>query len=441
MEVEDFPLPEVVEVLRPYIKPRDEVAAIRRRLHGYLQAQIRTDGVPLTSTNLVEPPTAQLDSPPPTLSGVRKAYWKALKAHTEAQTRYDALETELDQMKNDQAKSSHSHSKPDSLSGSEGYVALLRRREKQRKLTVIERALSDVESSGGEVSSRAVDEVVRRKIGDLPVPPAIQPSLDRRTEVEAKTMELKKAIVATKRRIHEHKASHTSHTLDMKKDLPLQAEIAGFQKALQVLTGWMEEQLAIIANAEAETESVMDSARYEQDSMVETSAEDFEQLYQEYLGARQRLIQSVNVPPETRSPGVEESYIEDSSRLQNTEHTNISAKASAEIMLPFVPRLVHAKQQEQALVQQNAHFRRQLATAEADVERLIRRLADESHLVPPGAVHGNDWAAAASEAAAATEAFVRKRLHVGERSTASATEALNNMKDVPLFARRLATLR
>lgn len=44
----------------------------------------------------------------------------------------------------------------------------------------------------------------------------------------------------------------------------------------------------------------------------------------------------------------------------------------------------------------------------------MRRLADESHLVHPGASRGRDWTAAAEEAGEGTREFVLERARVGE---------------------------
>src|ERR1700761_6761094 len=98
MDIDDCPLPEVAEALRPFIRPREEVTNIRRGLQAHLQNQLRANGATVSSIDLASPGTVVLDTPSNSLSGVRKAYWRALKAHNAAQSKYDALRAEIDQL-------------------------------------------------------------------------------------------------------------------------------------------------------------------------------------------------------------------------------------------------------------------------------------------------------------------------------------------------------
>ena len=433
MSEEDFPLPEVAETLRPYIKPRIEVDAIRRSLQKELQNQLQKDDVPLSSINLTDPQGPQFDDTPATLTGVRKAYLKALQAHAAAQAKHHALRSELERMKSSNS-GSHSTDGGRSLTlVNDNYIPLLRQQQKHRKLKVIDRALSDIGSARGDISTN-VDDVVRKKLGDWPSPPSAQPSSTRSPDVEAKLLELKKAVISTKRRVDRNVNQTPLRDSDSLKEVTPQAEIAGLQKALQELTSWMENQLTIIANTESETQAVADnpvpSGVSEQQRL---STDDIEALYEEYLEARQGLIRTVHdsraLHSATSRAAVDLHQEAEVSR--GFEHNSTHAKSSAEILLPYIPTLVAAKQEEQTLMQQNTYIRRQIAAAEAETGRLLRRLADESHLVHPGASHGKDWAAAANEIGRATETFVNQRLNVGAASVAFAKQALGDIQSAP----------
>ena len=294
MATEDCPLPEVAEALSPFIKPRDEVANIRRGLQSYVQSHLRTDGGSLSPINLAIPNASQFDPPPAGLPGVRKGYWKALQAHDTAQAKYDALKLQLGQLKRNKAGPS---SKVDSQNPplvDEGYITLLRQREKHRKLKVVDRALSEITSAGSDVSVSNLDDTVKKKIGELPSPPSTQPSFSQSPEVEAKVMELKKSVVSTKRRVEELRSRAVAHPTNGTSKMMPQGEVAGLQKALQELTSWMETQLTLIANAEAEVHSAERPATNGTPARSLVSIEDIEALYEQYLEARQRLIQNVN---------------------------------------------------------------------------------------------------------------------------------------------------
>ena len=431
MASEDYPLPEVAEALSPFIKPRDEVTNIRRGLQSYLQNQLKSEGSSLSSINLVNPQVSQLDSPPPGLSGVRKAYWKALQAHTEAQAKDDALKTELDQLKHSKTVSGDKTRTPSIAAANEGYISLLRQREKHRKLKVIERALLNISSVGSEASANNLEDVVKKKIGDLPSPPGTQPSFGRSPEVEAKVLELKKAVVSAKRRVEDQKSHTATHVTNGVSEVPTQAEILGLQKALQELTSWMETQLTVIANSEAEVQN-NESSLFEHGTPAKSPVpvEEIESLYEHYLEARQRLIETVN---ESREDEEQEPTSLDigSSSSKSVDASKAVTKSSGESILPYMSTLVSMKQQEQALMQSNAYIRRQLSVAEEETARLIRRLADESHLVQPGASSGKDWADAAKAAGAAADEFIKQRLVTGEEAADSAKQSLQGIRNLP----------
>lgn len=432
IDVEDCPLPEVREALGPYIKPRDEITAIRRGLQDRLQSQIRDVDTPLSSINLTSVPIRELDSSPAGLSGVRKAYWKALQAHTAAQAKYDALKTELDQLKHQNSESETVTSSSTADSVNETYVPLLRQRERHRRLKVLERALLDINSAGGNQSSSSVDDVVKSKLGHQPTPPTSQPSVTRSPEVEAKILELKKAVVSSRRNLDGSGSKVADQVTNGTNAVSPHAEIAGLQAALQELTAWMESQLTVIANAEAESQVEPSTPANNGSSRAEPpSTKEIESLYEDYLEARQRLLETASDSPRPSPDAEIIDLVGSGGGAKATDYAKGPQKSAAATLIPFIPTLVDLKEEEQALMQQSSHIRHQLSTAETDTQRLMHRMAEESHLVQPGASQGKDWAEAARNASTATESFVKDRLESGERASSSAKQALEGIRRLP----------
>jgi hypothetical protein len=427
--MEDCPLPEVAQALSPFIQPRDEVVSIRRELQAHLQEQLGVDETPLSSLNLAATRDQVIDPPVVTLSGVRKAYWKALQAHTQAQNKYEALRAELNQIKYNGAASSKDDINSSNLP-TDGYISLLRQREKHRKLKVIDRALVNISSTEGTSGISGLDDMVRKKTGDAPTPPISQPSFSRSPEVEVKVMELKKAIVSTKRRTAEQK-TRTSPSINGTRQPTSQGEIAGLQKALQELTAWMENQLTLIANAEADAQDVRDDSLTDgTPADSQASMEDIEVLYEQYLETRQQLVETVN-DDAIAKPNTNGLSFDSQSSGSRIFDIKTSTKSSAEVLLPFIPTLIAAKQTEQALLQQTSHTRKQVTAAEDDMSYLIERFAGESHLVQPGAAQGQDWAVAGIEAAKATEDFIKGRLDTGEHAVHTGKATLDTIQNLP----------
>jgi hypothetical protein len=364
------------------------------------------------------------------LTGVRKAYWKALQAHTQAQEKFDALRAELDQIKyNQRAKGNTDPS--GSSSPNESYITLLRQREKHRKLKVIDRALSTISSSDDGSSLNTLEDMVKSKTDEIPTPPTSQLSFNRSPEVEAKLMEHKKAIVSTKRKTEEQRARMSSPPANGVHQATSKGEIAGLPKALQELTVWMEHQLTLIANAEADAQSAQtDQTTNAIHPESQISIEDIESLYEQYLETRQRLIETVNDDATAESSSNGFSFYTETSGARGLD-AKAPTKSSAEILLTFVPALIAAKQEEQALVQQTSHTRKQMAVAEDEMASVIRRYAGESHLVQPSATKGGDWTVAAGEAGAATEKYIKERLTHGQQSVQSAEATLDLIRSLP----------
>lgn len=432
MALEGFPLPEVSEALSPYIKPRDEVSAIRKELHLHLQSQVKSDAIPLSSVNLTTRTTSTSKSPPASVSDIRRAYLKALQAHNAAQAEYDTLRADLDRLKHPNAKSRNNGSHSCTTIG-EDYIPLLRQREKQRKLKAIETAYAGIASAGGELPITAQDDILKKRLGEPPIPPSTQPSLSRSSDVEAKILELKKALISTKRRVDERQGNALSHDVNGGSAVSPQMEIAGLQNALQELTAWMESQLTIIANAESTAESEESPTKSGAPDETANSNSDIEALYQRYIEARERLVQTINDPTKPSVDQVDGLVNE----ALNSKDVNPPSKSSVEVLLAYLPTLLSAKQEEQALMQQSAYVRRHITSAETATERLLHRLADESHLVQPGASSGENWATAAREASDATRDYVKARVEVGESSINSADQALENIKSLPASLDRL----
>jgi hypothetical protein len=205
-------------------------------------------------------------------------------------------------------------------------------------------------------------------------------------------------------------------------------ELLALQQARNELIGWIEQQLAIIGDAQAdEAEDVSSPARangQEEDGHVATP-EEIIQLYDRYLEARRTLLDTLqsrqDISPLASAP---ESPKPPRASSQETD----AASTTATTLLPFIKPLLDTQASEQEIIQQAAYARRQLSAADSSAERLLRRFADESHLVHPGASHGRDWARAGEEAGEATRELVLARAKAGEKSSREAEMTLGKLK-------------
>lgn len=414
------PIPHVADALSPYIKPRTEVTAIRQNLHSYLERHLQLeDNQALSSTNISDPPlTGTLQEPPNAFSGVRRAYWRALRAHQAARARYENLKADLLQF-------SEVDSAPNTGKGAD-LLPLVRLREKRRKLQVLDRGFSGIED--GTIGA-GVDDLVLERVGEAPVPPSAQRTFggngtSGKAAAEERVLELKKAVLSAQRVVESQQ-----HDVATTNGAGGHGEVYALQQARNELIGWIEKQLALIGEAQGDENDEAPPSTEPTEKAV--SGEEISRLYDGYLNARERLLQSVQLPPAPMpQPLLDPPPV--------AQHTPAGTQNDASTtLLPFIPPLLSARNEEQSQIQRAAYMRRQLKAEETDNERLMRRLADESHLVHPGASKGQDWYDAASEAGKATEEFVRKKIEGGEKAAGEAERTVEEIGRVPGELERL----
>lgn len=347
-----------------------------------------------------------------------------------ARERYEGLRAELDvAARNSGAVAGESGGK-----GNEGdsgeLMPLLRARERRRKLAAVERAVAAIESEGEGVVGAKIDDVVKKAVGDVPVLPS-QRSLmgggGGREEGEMRVVELKKAILKAKSTIE---ASEKQSSKDDHQESGA-SELHALQQARNELINWIESQLALIGDAQAEESNTTSSpikpqnGSDEDDHPIATPAE-ISQLYDRYLQARLSLLETVQQPPSTSPLAPAPTSPQQKRLAQDTDQSTTTATA----LLPFITPLLATQSTEQALIHQAAYVRRQLAAAEASSERDLRRLADESHLVHPGASRGRDWARAGEEVGEATREFVLAKAKAGEVASREADGTLGRLEGI-----------
>jgi hypothetical protein len=439
---ETCPIPPVAQSLEPYIHPRATASQIRQSLHSHLERQLRLEAAQtLSLANVADPPLTQTlpDEPPASVTGVRGAYWRALRAHQVARERYEGLRAELDVLGRGAGGNGGNGVGSGEVGGGESggggdsallLLPLLRARERRRKLGAVERAVEAVEREGKGVVGAKIDEVVRRAVGDVPVLPTSQRgggmAGSGREEGELRMMELKKAILGAKATIE--KLDEEDSEEGNVRASGGAGELFALQQARNELIGWIEQQLAIIGDAQADAVDDVSSsptkANGQEDEGHVATPEEIMQLYDRYLEARRTLLDTVqsrqDVSPLASAP--------DSPKPPRTSQENDAASTTATTLLPFIKPLLDTQASEQEIIQQAAYARRQLSAADSSSERLLRRFADESHLVHPGASHGRDWAQAGEEAGEATRELVLARAKAGEKSSREAEVTLGKLK-------------
>jgi hypothetical protein len=416
----NLPLPAVVEALRPYIRSRQEIDQIRQSIRA-------ASGITAlnASTGISLP-----DQEPSSLPSVHKAYWKALQAHRRAQAKYQALKTEVEQLSQAPSNNKHPNVEPDLLR--ESYLPLLKQKEKQRKLAILERTFARIQSIGGDAVVDSFDNVVRKEIGDVPYPPNASTFPERELDSYAgpDLTQLKQAILGAKRKCDVHRKLIEDIESSASAVTDPHTELQALQNAHNELTLWMETQLALISDVDPSTESGTASPTPVLENFGLRPGEDIASLYEQYLDARQKLLETILHPESAEIVPFDAPALQ----RRNSQKEN-EPRVPSEALLPYITRLVALRQQEQQLQQQSSHVRRQMSAAEDETKDVLARLVGESHLVAPSLnqrdASGQDWLTAAAKDASATKSTALEKLAVGQTSVKSATAALAGIMGLP----------
>ena len=403
--VDQCPLPELAEALRPYIKPREEIAEIRRSIDSLLSQHVQDDKVPISKVTLsIAETSAQstLNSP---FNGARRAFMQALIARQKAQSQYDVLKAELDSLQNAPQGTEIDEKKENPVADT---VALIRQRQRRDKLLVIDKALDDLERV--RHTSRYADpsELLNGIQSQIPPPLGQQSQDESLAEAQSHVFELQKAVLRAQSAIQSTPRVNSSRapvTEEWKRAYAL-------RRARDELIAWIEDELAKLS----EDEEHMDP---DLDMPGDSGAESFDEikatlsdLYSKYITSRQRLLRVLNAQSKSDTDSVESLPAKQSASSDESSH---SAALASEI-LPFVEILRTTTHEEAALMQHTSYLRRQITTVSAETEQLLVRLSDESHMVRPGTSHTAAWAEAAREARSGDKDAIHSRLVTGETS-------------------------
>lgn len=434
------PLPVVEEALSPYIHTRRDTLRIRQLLTESLASSLSNGDTHLSYLTLASLPA---DSAAETLSGkftgLRKRYIEALQANAAAREQLDTVTAELNEL-----REANVRNETPSLGLGSGqdefrnYISLLRQRRRYEKLQVIQQSLDELASASASATRADVKAMITETLGESPEPPHVYSKQeDKASSVEQLAFRLKEEVLAAKQRMDLANRSraeiqqHASSSVEPS----LEAQVDALRRARDELVNWIEGELAKIS----EDSSAMIGPDLRQDgrdpgsdgSKLPNDAQSYfkriQETYGQYLAARQSIIATIEAtrhePQQPASPQKMTEHPSPTKAPKSADSRNIKAYDA----LPYFPHLLQISQDERSLAQQSSYLRRQLSAATAENAKLIERLADESHLVTPGAKNAKAWAAAASVASQSTNAIVTEHLESGEHAISSAEGALAEM--------------
>ncbi|MCJ1299156.1 hypothetical protein MMC08_001948 [Hypocenomyce scalaris] len=392
----DFPLPQVVEALAPYIKTRQEALRIRRTLSIYLTSHLRSaDGEVMNDIILSAPgSTVQVLKVPTELSGLRKDYLRALQANIKARNEYKELTRDSTEAKSNATpcvRPTYSRDVEDRPERVSTYLSLLQERRRHEKLSILQDYLEMLNKKDVATSDYLSIERMQKELPPAPEAPLVVSSSissDRDTEsllhrLEKTVLRAKHALETEEKLLFELKNQQQTEAKNGE-DAPPWPEpgsrVTALCKTRDELIKWIEEQLAKSSQSNEDTPlKDSDQKMEEEDAHMEQRKAAIAAKYEHYLEARKAMIGAAS-----------EAVL---NQVQETkEHQNVKPQIESEqehdyqqatwILPHLTEYLIPSARAQKTSQQQESHIAASLSTQQKLTAQLLDRLANESHLLP-----------------------------------------------------------
>ena len=379
---QSFPLPQVTEALKPFIKTRQEVLHIRRVLSLYLASHI--EGLPngdLSLTSLATPGSqVRVKRIPPELTGVRRDYLLALQAHIKAKEKYALLTKQIENLsmldsQDDLLKSDH-----DTSAAVSTYLDLFEARQKHEKLTILQDYVDKLAKKNAAQPEYFTLESINDEVGPAPEP-TFTPETNNfgsafhDANIQALTTRLEKALLRANCGLQRERTllaeAKEKYQNTATSELSSHARIHALTRTRDELVSWLEEQLAKVNEAEDKPEAEAPSITADEIINVEQRKVAIDKLYKDYLNIRKSLVILASKPRTVHS--LEKLSIQEGQERNTPEPTQPEPKSEASTLLPYLTKhLIPAADAQAALFHQQTHISRAASDQTKATDRMLQ---------------------------------------------------------------------
>ncbi|KAF9879878.1 hypothetical protein CkaCkLH20_02689 [Colletotrichum karsti] len=392
--------------LDPYIKPREQVAYIRRALALHLQAC----GQP----GPIQSPLSLIDAsctvtPTKEARGLQREYLRALDANLKARNEYENT-------RNDTAEAPPARSNTVNPSDQlEDHIALVKLRQKQQRLQTVQKYLDLLVRQPAAAPDFLDLEDVFRDSPPLPdVPTAVVDSFTvsnatTKKDLSGLASQLEKVVLRAKlllQREEQLLQDLRQRTGDLAGQVSDEAKAHALDTTRAELINWIETELS---KASGDTEDDDPSQRNGQSSDASKTNID-EQLveikakYAKYTAARKSLLQVVSEQTQpVLKPGGE--------AAGPSQGQEIPPAPTSHLLIPYLEKMLALSREQKGMITQKSHINNVLAKQSKETRQALDHLAEESQLLPghpmpkprPRSGFAEDFASAVSEKQAMSE--------------------------------------
>jgi hypothetical protein len=434
------PISEVDRALSSYINTREDTLKIRRTISRYLTSTLRPVNSATQNQHLTHVCPQQLSAAnvnPPGLKDTRLQYLQALRARNQAQTRHRELQASLQTLQ--QGHIEENPTQPDierDNSAIQGYISLLRQRQRVAELQVIQDSLEKLMLAKPSHAPLDPKAIIKDKIGEQPDLPAERlEQISQNQDDQTGIFKLKQEVLESKAAMERAQAARQKAQDEARGQHTLQAQVHALECARDEIHEWVQGELAKLEEDSLFLEDASPIKRSVNNTPIVdiTTAEvRIREAYEQYTSSRAWLLEayaSLQLPPASQTSDKDVNPTAENAKKATDVNTSQPSRPLTKL-LPYLPHLTQTANEERSLLRQTVFLQAQIASADQDIEEALLRLSGESHLLPAGSKDISAWTKTAREAEAATEEFVRERLQASrqELGSVSAVVELNALQ-------------
>ena len=394
MSVNDHPLfSRISESLQPFIKSRQEALRIRRILSAYVASAIGgLDGGPITPLSLAVPGRGvHVKTVPSEMSGIRRDYLLALQTNIKAREAYEQTSQQLIV-----ATKNNTMVDLDQLNGRDGwpistFLDLAQVQKQLQKLNVIQNHLDQLlMSKNSSEDIHSANQIRQDANATNTAPLTTEDHVQAGDDIQTRALitRLEKAILRANHSLKRERALLDNLKAKRKSQQdaadafqpPQATRIRALQNTRDELIAWIEQQITNINEVEADLEAGAFPRSVDSGTEIEEQKREIDETYQNYLEVRRSIVNLISRRPSIAN--IEIPLNQEESISSHVERGAQQLSRDATTALPLITGyMIPFADAQKALLQQEAHISSSLNLQKEAMNRVLDRLADESHLL------------------------------------------------------------
>ncbi|ROT36774.1 hypothetical protein SODALDRAFT_334971 [Sodiomyces alkalinus F11] len=388
--------PEIIQktkaALEPYIKPREEVAYIRRVLAIHLQRHRQTEDL--------QPPLSLLDASSQAqrrddIQGLQREYLRAAHDNIRARREYAELRKRTTPQRS--TSTSPKDNAPDYI---QNHLAMMKLRQKHEKLSTLQKYLDTlVQQPAASQEFLSPDHLFLDAWGLPDVPREVMEGFGISTSALKEDLsglidQLEKVVLRSKlqlRREQQLLSDVRAGTQPLMANISVGAKLHALNVTRNELINWIEAELSKASGETAEEEEAERETRRQRlaEPQTDTTAQlaEIKEKYARYVAARKSLLTLVSQKPlPTLKPTITQQQQQQPAHTLAAAEEDDTPAPATHLMIPYLERLLHLSRQQKGMIQHKSHLQASLAKQVKDTRQMLDHLAEESQLLP---THGS----------------------------------------------------